>query len=535
MAQDDFIKKWLDLPNRDPDVLSEHTIENDHWDRRYVDQMLETIDDFLINHEAFDKKIETGSPMWYDLYWLLYKYEPQSLPSGQMKPSHLLNFLVGEELISMQDYRKLKFFSEGNDMAAAMACIDMRETLEQLFDKLKQLRDKLKDVMEQMRQLGAMDQEQHDLDEMVEAWKNGMNPDLPDPDSEEGQDQAKEFENQQEQLKLNMQGLERQLKDIDLQQEIDLARAQISGFLDDVVEEAADNAQTLHSQQDLWGGGAGTLMRMPADERMKLARRMQNKRFQRLLDLIGPMRRIMEEAQMRRVDHARDEIYRITMGDDLARILPSQLALLNDEDAELDFLRKFAEKSLPQYQMRGKEKVGKGEIIACLDNSGSMMGEKEMWGKAVAICALHLSRKQKRGFYGIHFGAAREIATFDFGVGVEVSPHQVVDFAEFFFNGGTDFMRPLSLAVDRLTSEYEATGKVKGDIMFITDGLCAVDPGWLEQFKEAQKLLEFRVYGFLIGGFGKDSEPLKTICDEKIWTIQDLLDPSDTKGMFGAI
>jgi uncharacterized protein with von Willebrand factor type A (vWA) domain len=71
--------------------------------------------------------------------------------------------------------------------------------------------------------------------------------------------------------------------------------------------------------------------------------------------------------------------------------------------------------------------------------------------------------------------------------------------------------------------------------MFITDGLCSVDSTWLKEFKEEQARLEFKVFGFLIGGFGKDAEPLKTICDGRVWTVKDLLDPKGTSDMFGAL
>lgn len=531
---DDFIKEWLDLPNRSPDKLSEYVVENDRWDRKYVGAMLEQIDDFLINHEQLVEKVETGSPMWSDVFWLLWKYEPDMLPNGQVKPSHVINHIVGKELAELSDYKRLKFFSEGDDVAAAMACIDLRATLEQLFDKMEQLKEKLQEIMDQLRRLAGADQEKRDIDEMVEQWRNGFNPDVPEPGTEEGDAYGQQLENDQQNAEQRVKDLEDALREASegLASDIDAASVVAGDTMKGPMKQAADTAENVHAQGDLWGTDPGALQRMSADERMALARRMNNKRFSRLLDLIGPMRRIMEEAQKRRTDNAKDEIYRINMGDDLSRVLPSELAKLHHPILRKDFLRKYVEKQLPQYDMRGKEKVGKGEIIAALDNSGSMAGDKEMWGKAVAITALHLARKQKRGFYGIHFGSAREILTFDFGLESDFSPQKVIDYAEFFFNGGTDFMRPLSIALDRLRSEHAATGKIKGDIIFITDGLCSIDDSWFKAFKEEQKRLEFKVTGFLIGGYGKDAEPLQSICDGKVYTVQDLLDPSENKEMW---
>lgn len=531
---DDFIRQWLDQPDRDPKQLSEHILTNDRWDRKYFDGMLSDVDDFMINHERLVQKVETGSPMWADLFWLLWKVEPNLMESGKVRPSHLINYLVGEEMLDLKEFQRLKYFAEGDDVAAAMAAIDLRETLEQLFDKMKQLKDQLQKIMQQMQGLAKLDEEKHDIDQMVEQWAAGFNPD----DPQEGQqEQGENLQQQQQQIDQAIKDLEQELQDQsqDLEEEAHAARAVIAQDLKKGMEEAADNASSVHAQQDMWGTETGAVMRLPADERMKLARQLQDRRFKHLLDLIGPMRRIMENAQMRRVDHARDEVFSITLGDDISRVLPSELVKLHHPVARKEFKRKLVEKELPQYELRGKEKVGRGEIIACLDNSGSMWGQKEMWGKAVVGCALHLARKQKRGFYGLHFGSARELMDFDFGLEADFSPQKVIDYMEFFFGGGTDFMRPLSAALDRLRDEYARTGKVKGDIMFITDGICGVDDSWLKMFKEEQARLEFKVWGFLIGGMGRTAEPLWSICDGNVFEVKDLLDPSSTERMWGEI
>lgn len=528
--KEDFIKEWLDLKDKNPDKLSEYAVTNDRWDRKYFGQMLEAIDDFMINHERLCDKVETGSPMWADLFWLLWKVEPSMLGTGEIKPSHLINMMVGKETSDIADFRRLKYFSEGDDVASALACIDLRETIEALFDKLNKLREKLQQIQDLMRQMAGVEDEEHDLDEMEAQWREGFN-----PDSEEDQQQERTLEEQRALINARLEQLKQAMEEAgeEAKAEADAAGPVIRGMLKNAMKGVADNAENVHSQQDLWGDDPGQLQRLPADERMELARRLQNDRFKNLLKLIGPMRRIMEEAQMRKVNYARDEVYRVTLGNDIPHVLPSELAKIHHPLAKYEFYRKYIERELPQYDLRGKERVGKGEIIACLDNSGSMQGQKEMWGKAVAICSLHLARKQKRGFYGVHFGSAREIKTFDFGVNADYSVQSVLDYAEFFFNGGTDFMRPLSLALDRLRSEHAATGKVKGDIMFITDGICNVHPDWLAEFKSEQQRLEFTVWGFLIGGYGRDSGPLNDICDGKMWEIKDLLDPKDTRDMFG--
>lgn len=516
----DYISRWLDNPTKDPDKLSKHTVVNDRWDRKYLDSMYASMDDFMINHDRIASTVETGSPMWADLYWMLWKVDPKFLDQPDIKPDHIINMLVGEEMQKIPDYLRLKYFSEGNDVACAIACIDLRETLERLFDKAKALRDKMDKVQSLLQQLYSILSQQDDIDDMMEKWARGYN-----PDSEEGREEA---------ARNVREALERMAEEVD--EEIDCLRPVIASELREALAEAADQSEALNSQGDMWGDAAGTLMRMSANERLSLARKFLDTKFRTLLNLIGPMRRIMEDAQRRRHIMAQDEIYRVTMGDDLQRVLPSEMAMLHHPVARREFYRKYVEKELPMYEMRGKEKVGKGEIIACLDNSGSMMGQKEMFGKAVAGCALHLAKKQKRGFFGIHFANRTQIRTFDFGLNRQHTPQDVLDYMEHFFSGGTDFEAPLSVALKRLQDEHATTGKVDGDIMFITDGICGVSASWLANFKSEQERLGFKVYGFLIGGYGgKTSEPLHSICDGRVVEVEDILSPSCTTSTWEAL
>lgn len=66
------------------------------------------------------------------------------------------------------------------------------------------------------------------------------------------------------------------------------------------------------------------------------------------------------------------------------RLLPSELANLEDEDLEMLFYAKLLEKNLITYQLSGITNVTQdesyqqpkttGPVVACLDTSGSMGG-----------------------------------------------------------------------------------------------------------------------------------------------------------------
>jgi uncharacterized protein with von Willebrand factor type A (vWA) domain len=199
--------------------------------------------------------------------------------------------------------------------------------------------------------------------------------------------------------------------------------------------------------------------------------------------------------------------------------------------AKKDFYRKYHERSLMQYRLHGREQVGKGGIVCCIDTSGSMGLERDVFAKAVGLSLLRIAQNQKRSFHGILFGSSSEIQSWDL---TNATAESVLDFASFSFMGGTDFQTPLSLSMDILTAEHEADGAMKSDVVFITDGYCGVSDEFMRRLTEFKERLGTRIFGVTIGGEIK-GEPLNSICDGRVWPISNLNAPGDMRDVFQAI
>jgi uncharacterized protein with von Willebrand factor type A (vWA) domain len=136
-------------------------------------------------------------------------------------------------------------------------------------------------------------------------------------------------------------------------------------------------------------------------------------------------------------------------------------------------------------------------MIVCLDGSGSMAGDKEIWSKAVALTLLEIARRQRRLFRFICFSSAETpLFTLDLNPRErhEVQEDRALDVAEYFPGGGTDFETPLSAAVDCLrVARYR-----RGDVVLITDGECRVSPDWLARFRADKERIGFSLYSVLI-------------------------------------
>jgi uncharacterized protein with von Willebrand factor type A (vWA) domain len=196
-------------------------------------------------------------------------------------------------------------------------------------------------------------------------------------------------------------------------------------------------------------------------------------------------------------ERASEEVFEVKLGSDLERLLPPELLALHHPILRRDFARRLVEGRLLSYALRGADERGRGPMIVCLDGSGSMAGDKEIWSKAVALTLLEIARRQRRLFRFICFSSAdTPLFTLDLNPRErhEVQEDRALDVAEYFPGGGTDFETPLSAAVDCLrVARYR-----RGDVVLITDGECRVSPDWLARFRTDKERIGFSLYSVLI-------------------------------------
>lgn len=120
------------------------------------------------------------------------------------------------------------------------------------------------------------------------------------------------------------------------------------------------------------------------------------------------------------------------------------------------FAARYAAGALMLYDTQGEQTTGQGAVIACVDTSHSMYTEgpggitREAWSKACALALLDQARHAGRDFVGILFSAADKIQVFRCPGDRPAGIADVLDFAETFLGGGTDFQRPLGTAVEVL-------------------------------------------------------------------------------------
>lgn len=522
MSKDNF----LNLFNKNtPSELKKHSVKHDGWDKADYDAILKEMKELDRAEDRLTDVVSTGSPLMADTFFSLVKAGPKLENANEMRPSYAINRAVAGEMTEMKEHEELRLYSVGDPIASGISCVNMEPTLEEIFDKLKAEQDLAEDIEKQLQEMAGLGGQAASLQDAIDAALA------------EGDEQAAaDYQEQKSLIEAQMEMLQQQMQEkIDnLDEALAQKKSELKSDLRSMLQQENENAENQDNLMNSWGLEPGSLQKLPAEDRIKLAKRLNNDRFKAIAKKVGQIVRLAMSEQARKTTYSRNEVFDIETGDDLTRVLPSEFILLDDEDLEFLFLKKFIEHDLLQYRLRGTEKVAKGAIILCEDGSASMAGEREIWAKAVALAFIRIAREQNRSFFGIHFGGTGMIKEFDFRDIRNINTDHVIDYAECFFNGGTDFMTPLSRSLKLLQDQHEREGAVDGDIVFITDGECGVAPEWLEEFKAEQERIGFRVWGVSIMG-SPTSEPLNTICDGRVYTIKDLVNATEMREVFREI
>jgi len=450
-----------------------YVIRHDEYDRLAFQNIKEHSEKIKKTEEEAKKEIPSFPYLMQDIYSCLYKLKPRF--NKKIPASVLFHKTLIEQMLKTSEYKKLHELTKLDEFSSAVATATMsRVVLKSLSEQQKQ----------ELKQQYELEQKLQDLQSKADSLK----------------DLIKKTKSRKDRIRLAETLAKTQKQIQKTKHQLNRANPKIdSGLLRRIARKASEQARedTEKAQNILsWGVDPGQIQRMPVEEKIKLAERiMSSSKLKRIAEIAGRFQRFALYKQETKTRHGKDEIVDTELGNDLARVVPSELAYLTNPATKLLFYKKFAERELLQYKLIGTEKQAKGPIVVCIDNSGSMKGEREIWSKATMLGLLTIAQKQKRSFAVIQFGSRDELKKWSFPKDKPPTFEELVKILEFFFGGGTDFETPLRAAVECVKTEKHLKN---ADIIFITDGECDVSDSFLEQFRKEKKNLEFQVYTILV-------------------------------------
>lgn len=303
----------------------------------------------------------------------------------------------------------------------------------------------------------------------------------------------------------------------------DLSRVQKethNRFLKEVIA-VTQNLDDATQEAESWSLAVGSGQKSSPGRQIELGKHLAgNAKLKKLAKLVGRMKHHALALRRKIFERRNDEVFEVGVGAELSRLLPHELVSLQHPLLRKDFIRRFVDNKLLQYDLRGVEEKGKGPVIVCLDGSSSMMGDKEIWAKALTLTLLEIARRERRLFRSICFSSANvplQIVDLNPRVRYEAEIDKVMQLAEYFPGGGTDFEKPLDAA---LACIQESRFK-RGDIVFITDGECRVHDDWAERFRAEKEALGFSLFSILIDVGTSSLSSLKAFSD-KITSVSQL-------------
>lgn len=424
--------------------MKEHkgsVLNTDSYDRRRFGQLLEMSEKLREVDNEGSNLFPSFRPLMGDMWAGLFKMKPELLEDV---PAGLdMNHQLMEQVMSDQGYQEFRDFTRLDDLAAALGATKYSET-----------------VLGWVKEQAQRDQ---DLADALQSYMKGK--------QGASQEAAEALSSA-----LNQHG------------------NSLSRMLSQAAQEATEAKENVKS---LLGGmqagsGESELKKVPLKDQLILAERLSHdKKMKDIARWAGRMKVIANQKQRSKY---KDAINRngIKQGNAVEQLLPMELGSYASPTARMDFLRRYVEGQTLQYDTKGPEQLGKGPIILCLDQSGSMRGQDTI-SKGFALALMSIARKQRRDFAWIPFSShAADPLIYERG---KITVQDMIQLAMIFLDGGTRFEPPLKAA----SQIIQLSRFNQADIVFVTDGESHVSEHFLQSWNDLKDRKGCSVLSLLLG------------------------------------
>ena len=239
-----------------------------------------------------------------------------------------------------------------------------------------------------------------------------------------------------------------------------------------------------------------------------------NPRFRAISEAAGRFRVLSKSFQTKKTIHGMDDLVGVTLGDEISRLIPSELMKLTDEDMENDLLLKILDRTAMVRDYKSVKKIGRGPIMVLVDESSSMKrndGAPIIAAKGLALSLAWLARQQSR--WCCLVGWASRGKSHHLVLDPSTPNDELMDWSLKVESGGTH--PPVEMIPELFDKTNAPEGKT--DIIWITDGDCQVDEKIVEEFQDWRKDHKCKVWTI---GIGCEAESFKPFSDQTVMVSQ---------------
>lgn len=290
------------------------------------------------------------------------------------------------------------------------------------------------------------------------------------------------------------------------------------------VSEASKEVDECKEARSALGMGPGSPGSNDPKAIAALFRRVRNNPApRRICELAGRYRRLAQSKQRMKTAHGMDDVVGVVLADDVGRLLPHELAKFADDDLSDDAMRRLVERQLMCREYHATEPVARGPVIVCVDESGSMSGEKGHTAKALALAMAWIARMQRRWISLVAYSgdSGERLLALPSGRWDESA---LMDWLEAFIGRGSN----VDVPVREMPRIYRALNAPLGktDVIFLTDAQCKIPAELQQQFVAWKSAVKARLITLVIRSQPGD---LAAISDE-VYVVPSLSVSEDAVG-----
>lgn len=445
-------------------------------------------------------------PLLADLFHLLFAQELLlTHPNERDVYVRLVQSAFVDDLLKRDDFLQLRNLCKGNAFAAMEAARAYQQAVESdMLDCAEEAEPLASVLMRLERRHDAADEKLHDLVQQAQV----------DPAQTQAALQtAAKVASTAEQIRV-VSGM--------IRASLQKHSAEIAQVICVALRCSMEAAALAKCVTQCWGDDDAEATQQAERNQALLERVRGNAMLQGITRQLGRMKEMLSDLRKNDYAHGRGEKYTVTRGRDMKNLLSGELALMASPATTPLFVRKYHAKGLLQYAKRERVHKGYGDVIVCLDESGSTEGENAEWGKALALAVQDICAHEGRKYALIHFSGKDQFRT-DLFLPGQYTSEDLLSAAEHFFDGGTDFEMPIREAL-RLINEDAFEN---ADILFVTDGEDTISDELASDLQESIQNAQCSVIGLLLDADSPGMEfALDKFC-ERIYRISEMHDKDD--------
>lgn len=400
----------------------------------------------VTNLEDRDEKNKQLPPLIMDVFNSLYKFGPQFRKEGLISYNYMQNREILKAIMENDEWSRLRTYTKLDEIQAVVGTVSMINYIAQQQSKLSQEMQRLQQMKTQM---AGVNQAINTLNRQMGGKTRGNN-------VGKTQKQKRALQNQKRGLSKKINNQKKQIK-----KEKDVMMQGFGQAIKDTIKDIKDIDGFVG-----WGDEEGTETRVGYKEKLAIAETMlSNRNLMRIAKMAGKFKQIAEKKFLSKMESMSGEIEDVYLGDDVYRLTANEQLGLIEPDLYGLFTQKYLDRKLECFRVKNRHSKGVGPIIICIDVSGSMNGDRDIWAKAVAAALIKIAKRDHREVDVVMFDTSvSKIYSFE---NTTRDLEILVDMLTYHTGGGTHFDPPLNKCIEILNSKHNMR---KADIIFITDG-----------------------------------------------------------------